>query len=1357
MKQLKLLLIFAMILISITSVNATLLSGDSIVITLKNNSLNDLRLETNWTETTAHIDFALDKSTVGYNANCSDNFEGSGFSSCFTTNAVNNVVSTNYRVSGAKAGKLVESGGDNADLIYDPSTTTENFTLEVWMLDYFEAGTDLTFRCGERSGGTPRNGWYLASSGTGWQWETPTTVASTPRANDKSWKWIKISTNESKVYLRGNDTEETQSVDQFTTGYTNTAFCQGSSGTINYIDDFFAYSTFSGAINTSKNRWQLIPYTFATSFSQVNFKFQTDVAGSDISLNFSCNNGTNWASVATNNTATSCPSSQTSNNLLVRIMHNTASAEGYFYNITTSVASVPDTTPPAITLINSTSEGGLGYDIFTDGVSNNKQSGTIARTNDTTPTFFVKTDESATCCVIDNNADLNWTNCYAGTANLDSGAPATTHTLTLNDTNSTGRAGLHNFSIGCKDSVGNENITSTSGKFLVNITDNGAPNITIYTPANKTIYQVGVNFTLDSTIVQHNWSAIDNIDSLLTNCSLFINGLLKHNVTNYANGTRVSSNITYSSTGTDIPWYVNCTDTFGNRNQSEFRVITINSQIYQGNLTLFLNGSNESRSYEFNTTLLDKDFGVNLTATILPNNTFCLDFDYFICWKNLTGNSTILINITELNITRFNGKVESVNLTGKTSVNITIDNNTDIMRVAFKIRGYPVSGSFPNNTIIDVDKDNKSDIVIPGIIQENVIEINEFIVSGSSKRASNLTYITAGSKTININASSIFDVNNFSMQLSSYSLDAENVFSYTEHFNGTDGIKGFNETLSYQSDAPLGILDEFIANNSKWTFSITDTNDDNNNQGLISYGGGGLAINLIDDGEITPHSNSVYTNYDDEAGDLRNSSLVEIISSYYIDSPQIGGFARIRLYATDGTSRIELFEKEVENTLSFDVINITVKKTSSDYKTWQIFQNLSNLGNKDISSLNFNNQIKLEFFNEVIFNNQYPFISRWNLSEIKWSGAWINRSTINGTYKPSGNITSNILIYTATNVSRAILSWSVYEPLGTKILGYISNTCNATNPRFQSVSNEINSVFDTTGNAVCYRFNLNSSINTTSPIIRKVTFDITSGAIRNVTIDCGADGDNDWNFLNELNSTTSPRIVNCSMGEFSAYKTANCLNTKLCQYPISLSTKSGGLLSIDNINITQSLDEIVLSNLTRLETQTEWSFNYSFLNGLLNIYDLDIEFKGSKNFTLYAYSQSNTSYLQGTANLTLRVYYSKFNATFPKGMNEMQLIYPEFFNLNQSNISVYGQTLRYCNSSVDAKCAHFSTPIFNITNLAYDLPSDVYLYANNTINTIKIKLLKFSFSFLSPVFIVEIIPSFFCGVFPKYYSLRLSE
>ena len=64
----------------------------------------------------------------------------------------------------------------------------------------------------------------------------------------------------------------------------------------------------------------------------------------------------------------------------------------------------------------------------------------------------------------------------------------------------------------------------------------------------------------------------------------------------------------------------------------------------------------------------------------------------------------------------------------------------------------------------------------------------------------------------------------------------------------------------------------------------------------------------------------------------------------------------------------------------------------------------------------------------------------------------------------------------------------------------------------------------------------------------------------------------------------------------------------------------------------------------------------------------------------------------------------------------MQLIYPEFFNLNQSNISIYGQTIKYCNSSVDAKCAHYSTPIFNVTNLAYDLPIDIYLYSNNTIN-----------------------------------------
>ena len=106
-----------------------------------------------------------------------------------------------------------------------------------------------------------------------------------------------------------------------------------------------------------------------------------------------------------------------------------------------------DTSPPEITLINLTSEGGLGYIIYNNSPEQLGNFSGQAKTNDTTPTFFIKTDESSTCAVIDNNKNLNWSVIYSGNTNLDSGAPTTTHTLTLNDSNKT-RVGLWNFSIG---------------------------------------------------------------------------------------------------------------------------------------------------------------------------------------------------------------------------------------------------------------------------------------------------------------------------------------------------------------------------------------------------------------------------------------------------------------------------------------------------------------------------------------------------------------------------------------------------------------------------------------------------------------------------------------------------------------------------------------------------------------------------------------------------------------------------------------------------------------------------------------------------------------------------------------------
>ncbi len=158
--------------------------------------------------------------------------------------------------------------------------------------------------------------------------------------------------------------------------------------------------------------------------------------------------------------------------------------------------------PPATTLINLTSEGGLGPLVNLADKLCAGSGCTIPKTNSTTPSFFVKTNETATCAVINSNRDLNWTDIFNGTSNEDSGAGTAAHFLTLNATNATS-IGLRNFSIGCKDSAGNENLISASGKFLVNITDPVSPLVSITLPGNGSVFTEYIsnviNFTFNST------------------------------------------------------------------------------------------------------------------------------------------------------------------------------------------------------------------------------------------------------------------------------------------------------------------------------------------------------------------------------------------------------------------------------------------------------------------------------------------------------------------------------------------------------------------------------------------------------------------------------------------------------------------------------------------------------------------------------------------------------------------------------------------------------------------------------------------------------------------------------------------
>ena len=124
--------------------------------------------------------------------------------------------------------------------------------------------------------------------------------------------------------------------------------------------------------------------------------------------------------------------------------------------------------------------------------------------------------------------------------------------------------------------------------------------------------------------------------------------------------------------------------------------------------------------------------------------------------------------------------------------------------------------------------------------------------------------------------------------------------------------------------------------------------------------------------------------------------------------------------------------------------------------------------------------------------------------------------------------------------------------------------------------------------------------------------------------------------------------------------------------------------------------DITIKNLSKLETQTYWNFNVTTLNGNLILRKLDVEFAGSKNMSLLVHTITTPVW---SANLTLQMYYSKFNASVALGKSAYN-VFPT--SKDSKNVTPFGQ--------------NNLTPAWNITNLAYDLPLDVYVRFNGTLN-----------------------------------------
>ncbi len=932
--------------------------------------------------------------------------------------------------------------------------------------------------------------------------------------------------------------------------------------------------------------------------------------------------------------------------------------------------------PFNITLINLTSEAtsasSIGQVLFNNTLEQIGINGE-GRTNVTTPTFHINTSSIGTC-IITPGLNINYSDAEAdGYTDCDT-TGNTHHICTLPIGNATNRTGVHPISIPCKDNAGNQNQTATFGIFFVNITDPIEPNATGLI-LNGSIFRKDKN----DTSINFTFSATDNVDETFI-AKLYIDNILTITNNSYINGTNASYMIDVTTIGVHTV-YVNYTDSYNNINQSEIVFFTVNQE---AQVTLLLDGVADTRKYEYRSWA---NISANCTSSLGGNCTIEIDLDapgYGFNFSSGINNTHFRFNITILREVNFTDIGNTSTLTATGPINITSDNKTMIVNVSIEIKSADESSDVNISYLGET-------ITFVGTLKTIYLENNKFIESTVIKDAVNLTYTSGGSNFIFADLIGVNNPINMSFRLTGFDSDLGNEFSYTEHFNGTAGSVGFNETLTSQADAPLGIFDEFRINVSgRWSATGSSCTPS------LEYASTGNSFFLSSSFGSAGSANCIASvDYNAPEVDFRNSSRIEIIlariGSCNRDLNADCGSADYRffLYATDGTSKVQLdgdFHEQCSgnpSSVSTNVIvNYTLIKKSDDYKTWEVIRNGSSQGTKGLGSLDFENkQIKFRVSPQADSGTGGGCSSSagTTLYEVKVSGALLNRSTNNGTYKSEGNTTSGIINKSPTNLIKATLSWTAYEPDGTQVLGYVSNIMDEENPTFEQVTNGITHTFSTVGNYSGVRFSLSSTINITSPIVRKYTYEVIASSISNVTVDLGNDGTIDFEHVGNLNATTGSLFVNLSPNP-------NQLNT------IKISSETAGIIQVDEFKVNSTINPILLRNAS-FEDCSFCIINFSFSGSNLIVSNLKFDFLGSWNYTAVARSASlKTSKI-------IQIFYSFFNVSIGSAYDFYD-VFPA--SRNSTNVTPYRQTT--------------NLPVWNLTNLGYDEVNDIYVKTNETLN-----------------------------------------
>jgi len=741
-------------------------------------------------------------------------------------------------------------------------------------------------------------------------------------------------------------------------------------------------------------------------------------------------------------------------------------------------------------------------------------------------------------------------------------------------------------------------------------------------------------------------------------------------------------------------------DDAGNINQTAERSVDIN---IPDNVSLNLNLLHVNVTYEYGTTATI-NASLNVSTRIVCIDIIAPGYGLnFSC--SLSGNSSTEINVTWnlLRENEFNGSDTTLTFNTNSEFFIPLDNRTFLDNVSFNVSGI---GNPENITIYS--SSDRAEVVLPGKLNGSVLLQQKFILNDDLFEFRNLSFFSAGVKTIFFNFSTISIGANesldFKINVSGFNVDEGNEIDRRVVFNSTDfAVNLINETERINSSSINGTWEDFginrtavsddrwsetIVNNGAPCFSREYESDNRTFVGMVFGDGGATGCNI---------------HYWETEFDLRNVSRIDLRYKSHVSCNKGSGgggacFTTANVIVYDETSRQDFYTEFCS--LSIDActrdndVNLTlIKRFGTD--TWDVTEDGASEGSLTIT-LPESNRWYLGFYVEAGCTDPNCIHRSADVRLIDITvGSVMGNITDSGHYNSPVSVTSTPVDNTANDITAAILT-SVdltQNEFGTVNVSYELSNNNGVNWQTAPVGERV--VFDNTGSDLIWRVNCTTTDSRDTCFVSEVRVQVIEGSISNVSFDVGADGTEDFEIGGFFNQSEETVEVTNGTNPVYNYITTNCKGLS-CLVPISISSASPGILSIDTFNFSRPIGRLFM-NITPLENITNMRFSVNFSMGSVVVDDINADYKGTKTFAVNAVFYDNLPNVGSNISLNVTIKYSPFNLTLPLGVD----FYEVFFRRqNENNVTPLGQTN--------------TTPVWNITNLAYDTDINISIRVNQT-------------------------------------------